>query len=71
MISKLSALCSRQVNLSCPLQGTQIEGSVWRDLADKYHDLLEESKVSHHPLPLSCNESSTFLVYSCQVLAGN
>jgi len=28
------------------LQGTQIEASVWRDLADKYYDLLEESKAS-------------------------
>ncbi|DBB18305.1 TPA: hypothetical protein ACH3X3_003260 [Trebouxia sp. C0006] len=26
-------------------QGTQIEASVWRDLADRYYDLLEESKV--------------------------
>ncbi|KAL3141009.1 hypothetical protein ABBQ32_005523 [Trebouxia sp. C0010 RCD-2024] len=26
-------------------QGTQIEASVWRDLADRYYDLLEEGKV--------------------------
>ena len=29
----------------CGVQGTQIEASVWRDLADRYYDLLEESKV--------------------------
>ena len=31
-------------------QGTQIEASVWRDLADKYYDLLEEGKAR----PCSC-----------------
>jgi len=32
------------------VQGTQIEASVWRDLADRYYDLLEESKVCLHDL---------------------
>lgn len=31
------------------LQGTQIEASVWRDLADRYYDLLEEGKASSYP----------------------
>jgi hypothetical protein len=29
----------------CVLQGTQIEGSFWRESADKFHDSLEEGKV--------------------------
>lgn len=31
------------------LQGTQIEASVWRDLADRYYDLLEEGKACSCP----------------------
>lgn len=29
----------------CVLQGTQIEGSFWRESADKFYDSMEEGKV--------------------------
>ena len=45
----LVSLSSEKLQLDCVLQGTQIEASVWRDLADRYYDLLEEGKASVCP----------------------
>lgn len=35
----------------CLSQGTQIEASVWRDLADRCYDVLEEGKASDYLCP--------------------
>ena len=40
----LHKVCAQRGKVA--LQGTQIEASVWRELADKYYDLLEEGKVN-------------------------
>ena len=35
----------RLLSMTRPLQGTAIEATMWREVADKYHPLLEEGKV--------------------------
>lgn len=48
-LPKACEIFSNLINFLLLLQGTQIEASVWRDLADKYYDLLEEGKASYCP----------------------
>jgi hypothetical protein len=40
--------CAYQTCLLCGLQGSQIQGSFWRESADKFYDSLEEGKVGAH-----------------------
>lgn len=34
-----------RLSLVCALQGTQIQGTFWRESAEKYLDVLQEGKV--------------------------